>query len=205
MTGNSCTNPIPDAVALHRIAYVAAQHAEVPAYWTDQCCMFRETDIADPDFHLKEKAETDLKKMAETDPKIREAIRKSEFSKDVYRIADVMRAAQKMVIIVGRSGKDTLPAEDSTLGLLKQWATRMWTWPELLLSPGGKPITIYTRGTTETTPIEISSKLNFVGQVFEDADVATRRRLDGFGVHFEACHVAVDNGMDRRVDLLQSA
>ena len=147
-TGQKCVRNRNDADALHRISIAATQHAEVPAYWTDACCMSRESD--------------------------------AEFSEDVYRIADVVRAAQKMIIVVGRTGCDHLPEEDSTLSLLQEWASRMWTWPEILLSPAGKPITIYTRGSDSQPPVEIA-KLNFASQVFSDTNIA-RQLID----HYES-------------------
>lgn len=146
LSGSKCVLNRTDADALHRISIIAAQQAEVSAYWTDQCCMSRNSD--------------------------------AEFSDDVYRISDVVRASQKMIIVVGRTACDTLPAADSTLSLLQEWASRMWTWPEILLAPAGRPITIYTRDTKTPTPIEIT-KLNFAVQVFSDANIA-RQLIDHY-------------------------
>lgn len=99
-----------------------------------------------------------------TDPK--------EFSQDIYGICDVVRGAQKIVIVVGRSGTDQLPTNVTTQGLLREWGTRMWTWPEVLLAPNGKKITVYTRGAPpDSQPIEMS-KLSFAREVWTDAPVA---------------------------------
>lgn len=144
--GSKCTLNRADANALHRLAIIAAQNANVPAYWTDQCCMSRKSD--------------------------------AEFSEDVYRISDVVRAAQKVVIVVGRTGCDDLPKTDTTFSLLKEWASRMWYFPELLLSPAGRPITVYTRDTSSMAPLEIT-KLNFASQVFSDTHIA-RQLIDHY-------------------------
>lgn len=64
---------------------------------------------------------------------------------DVYRISDVVRGAQKMVIAVGPSATASQGGSPvDTDALLRQWGSRMWTFPEVLLSPGTS-ITVYNR------------------------------------------------------------
>jgi len=103
-----------------------------------------------------------------------------DFSDDIYGISDVVRGARKIVVVVGRSGKDILPEGVKTSRLLREWGTRMWTWPEVLLGPIGEKILVYTRGAQnwQTTPEEYS-KLNFAVKVWSDHDVA-RQLIDNY-------------------------
>jgi hypothetical protein len=66
-----------------------------------------------------------------------------EFSKDIYRISDVVRNAQSLVIILGESGG---VQNKTRLELLIEWGGRMWTFPEVLLAHPKKEILVYTRG-----------------------------------------------------------
>lgn len=63
-----------------------------------------------------------------------------EVENNVWRICDIIRSAHSLVVAVS-GGADT---EE----LLNQWSMRLWTWPELLLSPGRQDIHIYTDGTS---------------------------------------------------------
>ncbi|KAK6358112.1 hypothetical protein TWF730_007467 [Orbilia blumenaviensis] len=92
---------------------------------------------------------------------------------DVYRIADVLRGASDLVIAVGHP-----PDEHRRFGaeeLLRQWGERMWTFPEVLLSPG-KDILVYIRG--ESNPIRVS-KNQFAGRVWQDAH-ESRQLVDSY-------------------------
>jgi hypothetical protein len=60
---------------------------------------------------------------------------RDQLTEDVYRISDVVRVAHSLVVIVGPP-PDTREAAMETTQLLKQWGSRMWTFPEVLLSPG---------------------------------------------------------------------
>ncbi|KAK6532505.1 hypothetical protein TWF281_006694 [Arthrobotrys megalospora] len=96
-----------------------------------------------------------------------------EEESDVYRIADVLRGASDLIIVVGQP-----PGEPRQLGvdeLLKQWGDRMWTFPEVLLSPG-KEILVYIRG--QSSPITIN-KNQFAGRVWEDAH-ESRQLVDSY-------------------------
>ena len=74
---------------LHEIGRIAAEQADVPAYWIGRSCM--------PD---------DI-----------------ELENDVYRISDIVRGAHSLIVVVG-----------APRHMLKEWGSRMWTWPEILLS-----------------------------------------------------------------------
>jgi len=61
--------------------------------------------------------------------------------------------------------------------LLIQWGRRMWTFPEVLLSPGDE-ITVYTRGDEERGPY-VLRKSQFAAQVWADA-VEARQLTDHY-------------------------
>lgn len=63
---------------------------------------------------------------------------------NVWRISDIIRGAHSMAIVLSNviETKKILPRDV----LLKQWGSRVWTLPEILLSPGAQEITIYARG-----------------------------------------------------------
>lgn len=102
---------------------------------------------------------------------------KDEQIQDVYGICDVTRGAELVVIVVGQSGVDRLPDGVHTGQLLKEHGTRMWTYPEILLSPVGKKIRVYTRGSSQNA-IDIT-KTHYASQVWSDADTS-RQLIDHF-------------------------
>lgn len=101
-----------------------------------------------------------------------------EFSEDVNRISDVARAASRIVVIVGKSGCDSLPPDVDTWSLLKEHGSRLWCWPEILLGPSDEDIYVYTRDQRSTKPQRVS-RLEFVEWIWKDAEVA-RQVLDHY-------------------------
>lgn len=63
---------------------------------------------------------------------------KEEVENNVWRICDIIRSAHSLVVAV--SGDADMEE------LLGKWSMRLWTWPELLLSPGRQDIHVYTAG-----------------------------------------------------------
>ena len=61
-----------------------------------------------------------------------------EMEDNVWRICDIVRGAISIVVAV--SGPGTVE------GLLREWSMRVWTWPEILLSPIAKDIHVYRDG-----------------------------------------------------------
>ncbi|KAL4738835.1 hypothetical protein BDV11DRAFT_170577 [Aspergillus similis] len=122
-----------DLDELHAIAARAAKAAGLPAYWIACSCM------PDDDKHR---------------PLPDQAV---DLAGDLYRISDVVRGCHSLVIIVG-SPQDS-PAPPTTETLLRQWGRRMWTFPEVVLSPSHKEITIYTRGTNLDHPLRVRKAL----------------------------------------------
>lgn len=141
-----------DLRALHKIAETAARNAGLPAYWVACSCM-RNPEELESDVGCRP---TVVPQMPLADP----------VPIQVYRISDVLRGAGAMIIAVGDPTGDT--ARDSDVStLLVQWGRRMWTFPEVLLSPGGE-ITVYTRGSEGKKPF-IISKSQFAARVWGDA------------------------------------
>ncbi|MCJ1423101.1 hypothetical protein MMC29_000982 [Sticta canariensis] len=69
---------------------------------------------------------------------------KAEVEQNVWRICDVVRAAFSLVIVLAdRANLATAKGEQHDL--LRQWGSRVWTLPELLLSPEQDDIMIYTK------------------------------------------------------------
>ena len=97
---------------------------------------------------------------------------------DVYRIADIVRGAEALIIALGPATTATTTTTTVGLGaLLAQWGQRMWTFPEVLLSPGDK-IAVYIRGSEHKEPLWIN-KSQFAAQVWGDAEEA-RQLIDHY-------------------------
>jgi hypothetical protein len=100
----------------------------------------------------------------------------ANIEEDVYRINDVIRGARSLVIAVGHRRDDGKSRD--TASLLREWGSRMWTFPEALLSPSNKNIEIYTRGTDLNRPWVIAKK-DLPARAWADADLA-RQLMDHF-------------------------
>ncbi|KAL3471447.1 hypothetical protein BJX99DRAFT_24620 [Aspergillus californicus] len=118
---------------LHAIAARAARSAGVPAYWIACSCMPED----DARCSVSDQVVVDL-------------------AADIYRISDVVRGSHSLVIIVGSPDKAT---PGNTESLLKEWGRRMWTFPEVVLSPSRKEITIFTRGGDLDNPVRVRKAL----------------------------------------------
>lgn len=81
---------------------------------------------------------------------------------NVWRISDIIRGAHSMTIVLSNAieTREILSRD----GLLKQWGSRVWTLPEILLCPGTQEITIYTRGEELNDSIKIH-KRNMAAQL----------------------------------------
>lgn len=93
---------------------------------------------------------------------------------DVYRISDVVRGAHSLVVAIGSPAGSHL-SQDQMLG---QLGSRIWTFPEVLLSPPHQPITIYSR---DTNSIRSISKSSFAFEAWGDNSLS-RQLID----HYEA-------------------
>ncbi|KAL6707094.1 hypothetical protein ACN47E_004846 [Coniothyrium glycines] len=97
-----------------------------------------------------------------------------QLQEDVYRICDVIRGAQSLVIAVGRPPNDVQGISTADL-MLQQWGRRIWTFPEVLLAPAGKDIRVYVRGSDLMSPLLVA-KNQFAARVWKD-DAHTARQL----------------------------
>ena len=94
----------------------------------------------------------------------------AQMEEDVYRISDVIRGARSLIIAVGPSHKADLPTTDLQL---REWGSRMWTYPEVLLSPGSE-IKVYSCSSKDAF---VMPKKQFAATVWADADVS-RQLID---------------------------
>lgn len=96
-----------------------------------------------------------------------------QIEENVWRISDIIRGSHSMAIVLSNAieANQVLPREV----LLKQWGSRVWTLPEILLCPGTQEITVYTRG--EDVPIRIN-KRNMAAQI--DDGKLSRQLIDHY-------------------------
>ena len=95
----------------------------------------------------------------------------TDFYTQVYRICDVIRGAHSLAIAVGRPSNNSSEINTPEL-MLQQWGRRVWTFPEVLLAPAGRDISVYVRDSELPQPILVS-KNQFPAQVWrDDAHVA---------------------------------
>lgn len=105
--------------------------------------------------------------------------RSTSSSEDVYRICDIVRAAHSMIIAIGPTTDDKVasilageesPAysRESVTPWLRQWGSRLWTLPELLLCPGEYRIRLYVVG--DPSEPKAMAKRNFAERAWDDAE-----------------------------------
>lgn len=105
--------------------------------------------------------------------------RSDSTSHDVYHICDIVRAAHSMIIALGPPTNDKvqcilngveLPAYSAIQGArwLRQWGSRLWTLPEVLLCPNEYRIKIYSQGDAEEP--KSLAKRNFAERAWDDAE-----------------------------------
>ena len=101
---------------------------------------------------------------------------KGEQENNVWSISDVVRGARSMVIAVSNPVNKESPAADST-ALLRQWGTRVWTLPEVLLTPSNSNIQVYARNANIDEPMTFH-KRNFA-TLWGDASIS-RELIDHY-------------------------
>ncbi|VUC29420.1 unnamed protein product [Clonostachys rosea] len=104
----------------------------------------------------------------------------SSKSEDVYRICDIVRAAHSMIIAIGPPAdekvtnilngdeKAPLSSAEHATKWLRQWGSRLWTLPELLLCPNEYRIKLYVVG-DKNEPKSLA-KRNFAERAWDDAE-----------------------------------
>lgn len=94
----------------------------------------------------------------------------AELEQDVYRISDVIRGAHSLVIAIAPNDKCK-----NTEQMLQQWGSRMWTYPEVLLSPKSD-ILVYNRSKDS---VKTYTKRQFAASVWTDSQVS-RQLIDHY-------------------------
>ncbi|OCL00677.1 uncharacterized protein K441DRAFT_531540, partial [Cenococcum geophilum 1.58] len=102
---------------------------------------------------------------------------KQSLEDDVYRICDVIRGAHSLAIAVSRPN-DTHAICTTDL-MLQQFGRRVWTFPEVLLSPAGKDIKVYARGSDLLRPESIP-KNQFAARVWKWDSLIARQLIDHY-------------------------
>ncbi|KAF4484942.1 hypothetical protein CGGC5_v007147 [Colletotrichum fructicola Nara gc5] len=105
--------------------------------------------------------------------------RSTSSSEDVYRICDIVRAAHSMIIAIGPTASEKVACllaheespeyrREQVTPWLRQWGSRLWTLPELLLCPAEYRIRLYVVGDpSEPKPM---AKRNFAERAWDDAE-----------------------------------
>ena len=99
-----------------------------------------------------------------------------EQENNVWSISDIVRGARSMIIAVSNPTDKEGPRVDTTT-LLRQWGTRVWTLPEVLLIPSNSDIHVYARNANVDEPT-IFHKRNFA-TLWEDAPIS-RELIDHY-------------------------
>ena len=101
---------------------------------------------------------------------------KEEQENNVWRISDVVRGSRRLIIAVSNPNGKEDPSVDTT-ALLRQWGTRVWTLPEVLLIPSNSDIHVYARNANMDRPMTYH-KRNFA-TIWGDASIS-RELIDHY-------------------------
>lgn len=107
-----------DLAELHDISREAARAIGVSAYWVGCSCI-------PPRDKLSEE----------------EKVAEKERPEPVYRISDIVRGARSLVVAIGPPQGKSLSQRE----MLQQLGNRLWTFPEVLLSPSSQLIWLFSR------------------------------------------------------------
>lgn len=99
----------------------------------------------------------------------------NQIEEDVYRICDVIRGCTQLVIAIGPSASN--PSIATSDDMLQQWGARIWTFPEVLLAPAGKPILI-SCSSNAFASFQLE-KNQFAAKVWDDSEVS-RQLIDHY-------------------------
>jgi hypothetical protein len=101
---------------------------------------------------------------------------KQEQEDNVWTISDVVRGARRLIIAVSGPKNEGDPVPN-TMAALRQWGTRVWTLPEVLLISGNSNILVYARHANIDRPMTYS-KQNFA-TLWEDTPIS-RELIDHY-------------------------
>lgn len=137
-----------DMIELHDISREAARAIGVSAYWVGCSC------IPPPD------------KLTEA-----EKLSEKEMPEPVYRISDIVRGARSLVVAVGSPRGKSLSQKE----MLHQLGKRLWTFPEVLLSPSSQLVLLFPRD----GEIRTLSKRDLAMEAWDDSRVS-RQLIDHY-------------------------
>ncbi len=100
---------------------------------------------------------------------------RQEQEDNVWRISDIVRGARSLIIAV--SNQDGTEGTGMDKRALRQWGTRVWTLPEVLLIPSNSDILVYARNANMDAPLTVH-KRNFA-TLWEDAPIS-RELIDHY-------------------------
>jgi hypothetical protein len=101
----------------------------------------------------------------------------AEIEQDVYRISDVIRAAQSLVIALKQPNHASRTMSDDVL--LKDWGSRMWTLPEALLGPKEHPVRMYRTHAGAVSLVRTAGRRQLPSLLWSDAPL-TRQLVDHY-------------------------
>lgn len=96
---------------------------------------------------------------------------------DVYRISDVIRAAQSLTIAVKQPNDATSTWSDGAL--MRNWGSRMWCFPEALLGPKDRPVTVYRAEGPAISLVRTADRRQLPAMLWKDAPL-TRQLVDHY-------------------------
>jgi hypothetical protein len=105
---------------------------------------------------------------------------------DSHRICDIARGAKRLVIALKDPVHERILKRDSLNAsqLLQDWASRLWTLPEMLLAPTQYDLAIYRSSATTTTVRywKTIPKRNMAEEAYKEDGLLVRQLVD----HFES-------------------
>ena len=100
-----------------------------------------------------------------------------QLAQNVWQISDIIRGARQLVIVVSdppHSQTQNTPTE----ALIREWGTRVWTLPEILLIPGDQDILVFSRTHGTRRPTRSYRKREFASSMTDWR--VSRQLLDHF-------------------------
>ena len=117
-------------------------------------------------------------------------------ARDCYRICDIARGANRVVLAVKDKVRDRLLEKPAKLekpvnldDLLQNWAGRLWTLPEMLLAPSAPGFDVYRATTSAVRYMETIAKRNMVERAYIKDGLLVRQLVDHFESNLHLNHI----------------
>ncbi|KAK2759581.1 hypothetical protein CKAH01_16657 [Colletotrichum kahawae] len=125
--------------------------------------------------------------------------RSTSSSEDVYKICDIVQAAHSMIIAIGPTASEKVASlmageqsptyhREQVTPWLRQWGSRLWTLPQLLLCPAEYRIRLYVSG--DSSEPKAMAKRNFADRAWNDAE-AVKELVN----HFEGSAILTSSNL----------